>query len=58
MVLQVSTTGLRLLLVPPGQEIPVALLRLPDVKPTSGIGLREMRDWYLQKMPIPLVFIT
>jgi hypothetical protein len=32
-VLQVSTTGKRLLLVPPGQGIPVALLRLPDVHP-------------------------
>jgi hypothetical protein len=32
-VSQVSTTGKRLPLVPPGQEIPVALLRLPDVPP-------------------------
>lgn len=32
-VSQVSTTGKRLLLVPPELEIPVALLRLPDVPP-------------------------
>ena len=36
-VLQVSTTEKRHPLVPPGQMIPVALLRLPDVYPTSGI---------------------
>ncbi len=29
------------MLVPPGQEIPVALLRLPDVTPTSGIGFKD-----------------
>ena len=32
-VLQVSTTGNRHLLNPPGLVIPVALLRLPDVPP-------------------------
>ena len=32
-VLQVSTTGNRHLLTPPGLVIPVALLRLPDVPP-------------------------
>jgi hypothetical protein len=40
---QVSTTGTYPLLVPPGQTIPVALLRLPDVYPTSGIHLNQKR---------------
>ena len=39
-VLQVSTTGLCHMFVPPEQVIPVALLRLPDVTPTSGILLK------------------
>jgi hypothetical protein len=38
-VLQVSTIGAHQLLVPPEHVVPMALLRLPDVTPTSGIGL-------------------